>query len=76
MKRNRFKKFLKRVFENQEEIEKKPTKKHNFKIVGFIFGGFSVNPYKVLQCRDCKKYSCRQIPEEEMARTGCKKIKK
>ena len=38
---------------------------HNFKFVGFIFGGFSTNPYKILQCSKCKKYGWLPLKKEE-----------
>jgi len=41
--------------------------KHDFKVVGFFFGGFSSNIYKVMKCRKCKKYRWGEIEEKEIA---------
>lgn len=47
--------------------------KHKFKIVGFIFGGFNSNIFKVLQCTKCKKYMWTEIKMDEIAKENCMK---
>ena len=57
------------------QIKMKPITKrkrnHNMKVVGFVFGGFNANIFKIMQCKKCRKYSWKEIEHSEKVRKKC-----
>ena len=41
------------------------------KVVGFVFGGFNANIFKIMQCKKCRKYSWKEIEHSEKVRKKC-----